>query len=67
MIKKIAVLVLTMISFNLYAEDISFTDKNGQKIECHVDKSGQSNCLNSNKEVVICGNNENGDYVCSSH
>lgn len=59
--------IFSCISLNLHAEEIKFMDKNGQTISCHINSSGDKDCKNEKNEVVICGNDESSNYVCSSH
>lgn len=59
--------LLAIFSFNLKAEEIKFIDKNGQNIICKISSSGDTDCKNEKNETVICGNDDNSNYTCSSH
>lgn len=66
-LKLMLIAFLTTTSISLHAEEVKFIDKNGENIICKINISGEKDCKNEKKEAVICGNDENSNYICSSH
>lgn len=66
--KKFLGVALFLVTLNSYAEDKikTFVDSEGDNISCQVNKTGETSCVNSHNENVICANTDKG-YSCSSN